>query len=105
MASGDREPSRADNEPSGEDRDPAGADRVNALERRCRRFLRVYPAAYRRERAEEIIGTLLEATPRAATGRDCATPGRWLSAACRHARRRTGSAAWARTSAWPSWRA
>jgi hypothetical protein len=46
-----------------ERRDPAGADRVTALERRSRRLLRVYPAAYRHERAEEMIGTLLEATP------------------------------------------
>jgi hypothetical protein len=36
---------------------------VSPLERRARWLLRVYPAAYRRERAEEIIGTLLEATP------------------------------------------
>jgi hypothetical protein len=45
-----------------EDRDPA-ADRMSALERNSRRLLRVYPAAYRRERGDEIIGTLLEATP------------------------------------------
>ena len=48
---------------SRENRDPAGADRVTALERRSRRLLRAYPAAYRRERGEEIISTLLEATP------------------------------------------
>jgi len=36
---------------------------VTALERRCRRLLRAYPAAYRRERGEEILGTLLENTP------------------------------------------
>jgi hypothetical protein len=36
---------------------------MTPLERRARRILRVYPAAYRRERGEEIIGTLLEATP------------------------------------------
>jgi hypothetical protein len=46
-----------------EDRDPAAADRMTALERNSRRLLRVYPAAYRRERGDEIIGTLLEATP------------------------------------------
>lgn len=46
-----------------DDRGPAGADRVRALERRSRRLLRAYPAAYRRERGEEIISTLLEATP------------------------------------------
>lgn len=39
---------------------------MTALERRCRLLLRVYPAGYRQERGEEIIGTLLEATP---TGR------------------------------------
>jgi hypothetical protein len=36
---------------------------VSQLERRSRLLLRIYPAAYRRERGEEIIGTLLEATP------------------------------------------
>jgi hypothetical protein len=36
---------------------------MTALERRCRLLLRVYPAAYRQDRGEEIIGTLLEATP------------------------------------------
>jgi hypothetical protein len=45
------------------DRDPAGADRVTALERRTRLLLRLYPADYRRERGEEMIGTLLETTP------------------------------------------
>jgi hypothetical protein len=33
------------------------------LERRTRALLRAYPAEYRRERGEEIIGTLLEAVP------------------------------------------
>ena len=33
------------------------------LERRTRALLRAYPAEYRRERGEEIIGTLLEAAP------------------------------------------
>ena len=36
---------------------------MTALERRCRLLLRAYPAAYRQERGEEILGTLLEATP------------------------------------------
>ncbi len=44
-------------------RGPAGADRVTPLERRSRLLLRAYPAAYRRERGEEMIGTLLETTP------------------------------------------
>ena len=35
----------------------------SALERRARILLRAYPAPYRRERGEEIIATLLEATP------------------------------------------
>jgi hypothetical protein len=35
--------------------------RVSALESRYRRLLRAYPAAYRRERGEEILCTLLEA--------------------------------------------
>ncbi len=46
-----------------ENRDPVQADRVTALERRSRWLLRAYPAAYRRERGEEMIGTLLETTP------------------------------------------
>jgi hypothetical protein len=36
---------------------------MTGLERRCRLLLLAYPASYRRERGEEIIGTLLEATP------------------------------------------
>ena len=46
---------------AGEDPDPALADHMTAFERRSRVLLRAYPAAYRRERGEEIIGTLLEA--------------------------------------------
>src|ERR1700739_3484547 len=38
-------------------------DRMNTLERRSRVLLTAYPAEYRRERGEEILGTLLEATP------------------------------------------
>jgi hypothetical protein len=38
-------------------------DGMSSLERRCRLLLRVYPATYRSQRGEEIIGTLLEATP------------------------------------------
>jgi hypothetical protein len=36
---------------------------VTRLERRCRRLLHAYPAEYRRDRGDEIIGTLLESTP------------------------------------------
>ncbi|HEY6275182.1 MAG TPA: hypothetical protein VIX86_02515, partial [Streptosporangiaceae bacterium] len=36
---------------------------MTRLERRGRLLLRAYPAGYRRERGEEILGTLLEATP------------------------------------------
>jgi hypothetical protein len=36
---------------------------VTRLERRCRLLLQAYPAAYRRDRGDEIIATLLEATP------------------------------------------
>ena len=43
--------------------DHTGSDHVAALERRSRLLLRAYAAAYRRERGEEIISTLLEATP------------------------------------------
>jgi hypothetical protein len=44
-----------------------GEDRITMLERRCRLLLRLYPVAYRSERGEEIIGTLLEATPEGRT--------------------------------------
>src|SRR5215469_4706456 len=37
---------------------------MSTLERHCQLLLRAYPAAYRESRGEEIIGTLLEATPR-----------------------------------------
>ena len=36
---------------------------MSPLERRCRLLLRAYPPAYRRDRGEEILGTLLEVTP------------------------------------------
>lgn len=36
---------------------------MTGLERRCRWLLRAYPGWYRRERAEEMLGTLLEASP------------------------------------------
>jgi hypothetical protein len=36
---------------------------VTALERHCRWLPLAYPAWYRRERAEEMLGTVLEATP------------------------------------------
>jgi hypothetical protein len=36
---------------------------MSPLERRSRLLLRAYPAAYRRERGDEILATLLEATP------------------------------------------
>jgi len=36
---------------------------VTPLQRRFRLLLRAYPARYRRERAEEMLGTLLEASP------------------------------------------
>ena len=60
---------------------------MTALERRSRRLLRAYPAAYRRERGEEIIGTLLEATPEdadlaAAARRPCADRGRSEGTRC-----------------------
>jgi hypothetical protein len=60
---GERGLSAADNGARDDNRDPAGADRVTPLERRSRLVLRAYPAAYRRERGEEMIGTLLETTP------------------------------------------
>jgi hypothetical protein len=41
---------------------PEAAARMTPLERRARRLLWMYPANYRRERGEEIIGTLLEAS-------------------------------------------
>jgi hypothetical protein len=36
---------------------------MSTLERRCWLLLTAYPAEYRRERGEEILGTLLETTP------------------------------------------
>ena len=36
---------------------------MSSLERRCRRLLRAYPAWYRRGRGEEMLDTLLEASP------------------------------------------
>jgi hypothetical protein len=36
---------------------------MTTLERRCRLLLLAYPAGYRQDRGEEIVGTLLEATP------------------------------------------
>jgi hypothetical protein len=42
--------------------DPDGEPRMTPLERHARWLLRAYPAAYRQERGEEIIGTLLEAS-------------------------------------------
>ena len=44
-----------------------GSDAAGELERRARWLLRAYPAAYRADRGEEIIGTLVEAVP---PGRD-----------------------------------
>jgi hypothetical protein len=46
---------------------------VTGLERRCRWLLRAYPAWYRRKRGEEMLGTLLEASP---------PDRRWPSARC-----------------------
>ncbi len=40
-----------------------GALRVTGLERHCRWLLRAYPAWYRRERSDEMLGALLEASP------------------------------------------
>jgi hypothetical protein len=42
---------------------PEGEFRMTPLERHARWLLRFYPAVYRRGRGEEIISTLLEATP------------------------------------------
>jgi PadR family transcriptional regulator PadR len=61
--------------PEGEHKSPEGEPRVSSLERRCRWLLLAYPAWYRRKRAGEMLGTLLETNP----------PGRqWPS--CRDAR-------------------
>jgi hypothetical protein len=40
---------------------------MSTLERHCRILLLAYPASYRRERGEEILGTLLETTPKERT--------------------------------------
>lgn len=42
---------------------PEAEVRVTRLERRARRLLLAYPAAYRRDRGDEIINTLIEASP------------------------------------------
>ena len=49
---------------AGDDRPhgPQGEARMTRLERRAQWLLRLYPAGYRQERGEEIIGTLLEAS-------------------------------------------
>lgn len=44
---------------------------MSGLETRARRLLRAYPPSYRAERGEEIIGTLLDASP---PGRDWPAP-------------------------------
>jgi hypothetical protein len=41
----------------------SSGDRISTFERHCGLLLRAYPAAYRSERGEEIVGTLLETTP------------------------------------------
>ena len=41
----------------------SGEDHISTFERHCGLLLRSYPEAYRSERGEEIIGTLLETTP------------------------------------------
>jgi hypothetical protein len=53
---------RADRGPR-EGGDRARAAAVTPFERHSRWLLRAYPPEYRRDRGEEIIGTLLEATP------------------------------------------
>jgi hypothetical protein len=54
---------------------------MTRLERHARWMLRFYPAAYRRERGEEMIGTLLEASA------GLVQPGQ-IARRRRHARRR-----------------
>jgi len=49
--------------PEGEHKSPEGEPRVSSLERRCRWLLLAYPAWYRRNRAGEMLGTLLETNP------------------------------------------
>jgi hypothetical protein len=49
----------------------SGEDRISTFERHCGLLLRAYPAAYRSERGEEIVSTLLETTPE---GRDWPLP-------------------------------
>ncbi len=46
--------------PESEPKNPEGEARLSSLERRCRWLLLAYPAWYRRKRAEEMLGTLLE---------------------------------------------
>lgn len=62
---------------------------MSALERHCRWLLRAYPAWYRRERSEEMLGTLLEASP---------PGGKWPT--FRDARALVTGGLWARDWAW-----
>ena len=62
MATGGGPSGSEDRDPAGADRGPVPVDRRTLLERRSRWLLRLYPAAYRDGRGEEIVGTLLEAT-------------------------------------------
>jgi hypothetical protein len=69
---------------------------VSRLERRARLLLRAYPPGYRRRRGEEILGTLLEATPPGRSwppARDLASVLRGGVRARRDANRRQGAAA------------
>jgi hypothetical protein len=59
----DRDPAPDDHVKADRDRDLAAPNGATAIERHSRLLLRIYPAEYRRERGDEIIGTLLEATP------------------------------------------
>jgi hypothetical protein len=49
---------------------------MTALERNCGWLLAAYPRSYREERAEEMLGTLLEGPGRAGRGRPGGKPGR-----------------------------
>jgi hypothetical protein len=65
----------------------------NALERHCRLLLRVYPPGYRRQRGEEILGTVLQGVP---AGRNWPPPAKYAGssgAACGRAPHRASARA------------
>jgi hypothetical protein len=64
---------------------------MSSLERRYARLLCAYPAAYRAERGDEMLDTLMEAAPDAVADRRSVTPGHSSSAGFGFGRPKTGA--------------